>query len=225
MKLTYFFLLVAFGLCGAVNILPNPSFEIWLDTLGVNMPFGWLTSAFTRPGSAVKDTNCNTGVFALKLNGGDTVAFASSVTVVRSGLSYEFTGHAAVSGIISGGFALQFLNLRGGLIGTPQLIPVYYSNGYRRYSRWITAPDSAFFLSVTCFVLPGGSVLFDDVTVEDTSLLGINQLEHAVDRRHRVHKLVAPGFIEAGPSWKMYDVLGRRVSGGLRTGVYFVIPE
>ncbi|MCX7732654.1 MAG: hypothetical protein N2248_05780 [candidate division WOR-3 bacterium] len=219
------FLLTCFSLSGAVNILPNPSFEIWLDTLGVNMPLGWLTSELTRSGSAVKDTNCNTGVFALRLNGGDTVAFATSVTVVRSGLSYEFSGYADVPGIVSGGFVLQFLTLRGGLIGSPQLVPVYYSNGYRRYSRWVTAPDSAFFLSVSCIALPGGSVYFDDVTVEDTSLAGIHQQENAGFSRRQVRKLAVAGTSRFEPGYRVYDVLGRRVLGPVRNGVYFLIPR
>lgn len=225
MKSVPFFLLVCVSLTGAVNILPNPSFEIWLDTLGVNMPLGWLTSEFIRPGTAVKDTNSHTGIFALRLNGGDTVAFATSVTVVRSGFSYEFCGYANVPGIVSGGFVLQFLTLRGGVIGTPQLIPVYYSNGYRRYSRWITAPDSAFFLSVSCIALPGGSVYFDDVTVVDTSLTGIHEQKKGGFRHRQVRKLAGAGTLRSGSGFIVYDVLGRKVLGPVRNGVYFLVPE
>ncbi|MEO0053987.1 MAG: hypothetical protein ABIK22_07565 [candidate division WOR-3 bacterium] len=217
--------LMVFSLAAAVNILPNPSFEVWLDTLGVNMPLGWLTSELTHPGSAQKDTISHSGFYALKLTGGDTVAFATSVTVVRSGLSYEFSGYANVPGIVSGGFVLQFLTLSGGLIGTPQLIPVYYSSGYRRYSRWITAPDSAFFLTVSCIALPGGWVYFDDVTVDDTSLLGIRQPAPNRAFRLRISKLVAPVPFSSAPEVRLYDVLGRRVYGRKRTGVYFLISE
>lgn len=221
MRIITLFLMV-FSLAAAVNILPNPSFEVWLDTLGLNMPFGWLTSELTHPGSAQKDTGSHTGLYALKLTGGDTIAFATAVAVVRSGLSYEFAGHAAVPGPLGGGFVLQFLTLLGTPVGTPQLIPVYYSPGYRRYSRWVTAPDSAFFLSVSCVALPGGSVYFDDVTVEDTSLLGIRQQETGRSFHLRVSKLVAPVPFGSAPEARLYDVLGRRVYGRKRAGVYFL---
>ncbi len=225
MKSVPFFLLVCVSLTGAVNILPNPSFEIWLDTLGVNMPLGWLTSEPTHPGSAQKDTSCHTGFYALKLTGGDTVAFATSAAVVRSGLGYEFSGYADVPGIVSGGFVLQFLSLLGTPVGTPQLIPVYYSSGYRRYSRWVTAPDSAFFLSVSCIALPGGSVYFDDLAVDDTSLAGIHQQENAGFFHRQVRKLAVAGSSRFEPGFRTYDVLGRRVFGPVRNGVYFLIPK
>jgi hypothetical protein len=227
MKQLSLLLLLFFSLTGAVNILPNPSFEVWLDTLGVKMPLGWITSEYLHPGSAVKDTNSNTGSFSLRLSGGDTVAFASSMTIVRAGVSYEFSGYAAVPGIISGGFLIEFLTLRGQPTGTPELVPVYYSNGYRRYHRWVTAPDSAFFLTVSCLALPGGEVYYDDVTVEDTSRLGVEEEQPVGCRRFRVQKLVLPVMaFDPGPGIKVYDVLGRRVAAGCRCrGVYFVVQE
>ncbi len=61
----------------ALNIIPNPSFEYWIDTLGVHLPLGWLTSEPLHPGSAVKSTESHTGSYCVKLMGGDTAAFVS----------------------------------------------------------------------------------------------------------------------------------------------------
>jgi len=223
-----FLLLVIFCTwCGAVNILPNSSFEVWLDTLGVNMPLGWFTSEYLHTGSAVKDSNSNSGNFALRLIGIDTVAFASSMTIVRPGYSYEFAGFARVPGIVSGSFVLEFLTLLGSPIGTPQLIPVYYSNGYRRYGRWVTAPDSAFFLTVSALVLPGGEVYFDDVTVDDTTLTGVEEQNAAVRYNRSVRKAVSPvNFSDFESGVRVFDALGRQVGrSAIRKGVYFIIAE
>ncbi len=212
------------GLAGAVNILPNPSFEVWLDTLGVNMPMGWLTSELLHPGSALKDTNCNTGNYCLRLVGGDTIAFATSLTIVRTGFSYEFAGYANVVGILGGSFVLEFLSLLGNPVGSPQLIPVYFSNGYRRYSRWITAPDSAVFLSVSCICLPEAEVYFDDVTVDDTTVTGIEERSKEVFPPRTLKKLIVFGRQRINPKQDaVFDVSGRVMrSGRLSDGVYFL---
>ncbi len=219
-------LFLLLGIAGAVNILPNPSFEVWLDTLGVNMPLGWLTSEFLYPGSAVKDTQSNSGDYCLCLLGGDTMAFATSLTVVRSGAYYKFSGFALVPGGLGGSFILQFLTMLGNPVGTPLFIPVYYSNSYRQYSHWVTTPDSAVFLSVSCLALPGAMVYFDDVTVDDTTLQG-NQEEFQLDARGSMkrRKLV----MLSRERWTVtdgmvYDVLGRRrADEWLNAGVYFKI--
>lgn len=83
---------------------------------------------------------------------------------MRAGFHYKFFGYARVPGFLAGSFVFQFLGLMGNPIGSPQLIPVYYSNGYRHYSPWATAPDSAIFLSVSCMSLPSAQIDVDDDT-------------------------------------------------------------
>uniref|UniRef100_A0A7C4GAX9 CBM-cenC domain-containing protein n=1 Tax=candidate division WOR-3 bacterium TaxID=2052148 RepID=A0A7C4GAX9_UNCW3 len=220
---TIVLLLAVVGVGFAANILPNPSFEVWLDSLGVPMPFGWLTSEYLYSGSARRDTLANSGNYCLLLNGGDTSAFATSVTLVRPGSHYEFVGHARVPGLLGGSFVLQFLSLLGRPVGTAELLPVFNSAFYRRYSRWVTAPDSAVLLSVSLATLPGAQVWVDDVTVDDTTIAGV-----ADDRRLRygpglLHKVVVTGVgFEAagGETGLLFDALGRR-SRGRRPGVYF----
>ncbi len=188
------------------------------------MPLGWLTSEFLYPGSALRDTLSNSGNYCLQLVGSDTVAFASSMTVVRPGFHYNFSGFAQVVGGLGGSFMLQFLTMLGNPVGTPQLIPVYRSNGYREYSRWVTAPDSAVFLSVFCLALPGAVVCFDDVTLEDTTLLGNEEGVSPVGERiaGREKLTILNGKCRRLTEGVVYDVLGRRQTGELLGGgVYF----
>jgi hypothetical protein len=123
---------------------------------------------------------------------------------------------------------LQFLSLAGGAVGSPELLPVYYSGtSYREYSRWITAPDSAVFLAVAFATLPGVQVFVDDVTVDDTTLVGVSEPEPVVSRSGRiaVRKVVRAGsdavLPAASRSREWFDLLGRRVLEPTRAGVLF----
>ncbi len=212
----------------ALNILPNHSFEFWMDTIGVHLPVGWLSSELLYPGSAVKDSLSNSGNYCVHLIGGDTSAFITTATLVRAGFHYEFSGYAYVPGVIGGSFVLQFLNWRGSPIGTPNLLPLYHSSGYRCYSNWITAPDSAVFLSVSCVTLPAAQLYVDDVVVDDTTLTGINELSEIKEiTRTRRNKMVvfAPGCAP-GIRGQIFDATGRRVHHrAIVPGVYFVIED
>jgi hypothetical protein len=222
----FWFLLVLFAATAfGLNILPNPSFELWLG----NTPVGWLTSELLWPGTAVKDSNCHSGTYCVKLAGGDTSAFASSATIVRSGFSYEFSGYARVPGALGGSFVLQFLSLTGGAIGTPTLLPAYYSgSNYREYSRWVTAPDSATFLSVSLATLPNVTVYLDDVTVDDTTLSAVNEgtISDVKRARYQPRKVVRLGrnIGRLEPGAVLFDPLGRRLARPAGPGVYFVPP-
>lgn len=149
----------------AQNILPNPSFEIWLDTIGVNMPLGWITSELTQPGSAARTTNAHSGNFAVELYCADTAAYITSTTLVRSGASYDFSGYIETGSLVGGSFVFTWLSLLGGLVGTPTVIPVTWNKSYHEYARRITAPDSAVLAVVLFATLPGSTVDVDDVTL------------------------------------------------------------
>jgi hypothetical protein len=149
----------------AQNILPNPSFETWLDTIGVNMPLGWLTSELTRPGSAARTFTAHSGTYAVELSSADTAAYVTSTTLVRSGASYDFSGYIETNSLVGGSFVVTWLSLFGGLVGTPTLIPVTRNTSYHEYLRRVTAPDSAVFAVVLFASLPGATVNVDDVTL------------------------------------------------------------
>jgi hypothetical protein len=152
----------------AQNILTNPSFEVWLDTIGINLPAGWVTSQITHPGTANRSTDAHTGDFAVELVSPDTAAYLTATTLVRSGASYDFAGYASTTSVLGGSFLITWLSLFGGPTGSPTVIPVYRSSSYREYARRVTAPDSAFFCVVAFGTTPGATVLIDDVTLDTT---------------------------------------------------------
>jgi hypothetical protein len=149
----------------AQNILPNPSFETWLDTIGVNMPLGWVTSELNRPGSAARITGSHSGTYAIELYSGDTAAYITATTLIRSGADYDFSGFIQTSSMLGGSFVVTWLSLLGGFVGTPTVIPVTRNTSYHEYARRITAPDSAVFAVIVFATMPGAMVDVDDVTL------------------------------------------------------------
>ncbi|OYD13907.1 hypothetical protein CH330_09780 [candidate division WOR-3 bacterium JGI_Cruoil_03_51_56] len=228
-----FLLFLAVTPVRALNILPNSSFEYWIDTLGVHMPLGWITSEPLYPGSAVKSTESHTGLYCVKLTGGDTAAFVSTITIVRPDYHYHFSGWAKVPSLIGGSFILQFTKLLGEPIGTPEMLPAFHSSDYREYDRWVTAPESAVFLSVSFAAIPTATVYLDDVTLEDTAIIGIE--EYQTTKTSEPHpdprKVIAPVGITRtleplNSGSILYDPLGRRVCPDrLRPGVYFILRK
>jgi len=217
-------LAVLAGPLPATNILLNSSFESWL--FGVPVP--WLTSELLYPGSAVQDSNSNTGTYCVKLSG-DTAAFVGTLAIVTPGRSYEFSGYARVPGVLGGSFLLAFLSLRGDTLGLPELLPVYYSGTtYRQYTRWVTAPESAAGLAVSFATLAGLEAYIDDVTLDDTVSSG-GVVESPVRLREaglRLRKVlsIAGSHDGAATTMPVYDPLGRRVAARVRSGVCFAVP-
>ena len=216
-------LLGSAGVLPAENILLNSSFESWL--FGVPVP--WLTSELLYPGSAVQDSNSNTGTYCVKLSG-DTAAFVGTLAIVTPGRSYDFSGYARVPGVLGGSFLLAFLSLQGDTLGLPELLPVYYSGTtYRQYTRWVTAPESAAGLAVSFATLAGMEAYIDDVTLDDTTSGAIAEsraLPSRVDSRPRKILSIAGSHDGAAATTPVYDPLGRRVAAGVRSGVYFAVP-
>ncbi len=158
--------LLGIQLVNGQNILINPSFEIWLDTLGINLPLGWVTSEITFPGSATKSTDAHTGDFAVKLVGGDSIAFAATTTLVSPGNQYDFTGWCKCPSLLGGSFIIAWLTLLGQPVGSPTILPIIFSNSYREHTSSLTAPDSSFFVVVTIAALIQATIYVDDVTLD-----------------------------------------------------------
>jgi hypothetical protein len=159
------------------NIIINPSFEIWLDTLGINLPLGWVTSEITFPGSATKSTDAHTGDYAVKLVGSDSIAFAATTTLVIAGNQYDFSGWCKCPSILGGSFVIAWLTLLGQPVGSPTILPIIFSNNYREYTRSLMAPDSSFFIVVTIAALIQSTIYVDDVTL-DTVATGIDEVSN-----------------------------------------------
>jgi hypothetical protein len=69
----------------AQNLILNSSFELWFDSLGIRMPFAWYTSEANDSGSATRTTDMHTGIYALKLTGSDTLAYAMTLSLCTAG--------------------------------------------------------------------------------------------------------------------------------------------
>ncbi|HDQ99579.1 MAG TPA: hypothetical protein ENN51_04760 [candidate division WOR-3 bacterium] len=196
----------------AANILPNSSFELWF----LDMPVGWLTSEPLLPGTAVRDSAARTGEWCVRLSAQDTSAFVTTVTIVRAGVHYRFSGWANVPALVGGSFLLQFLTLELEPLGTPALLPALRSDDYREYVRWVTAPDEAALVSVSFATLPGVTVWVDDVTLEDTTIAGIEELPDAASRSApAARRVFATPAVIAGldPGVTVCDAAGRRLTG------------
>jgi len=218
-------LAVLAGPLPAANILTNSSFEDWL----FGLPVGWLTSQLLFPGSALQDSNSNTGTYCVKLSAVDTAAFVATVATVTPGRSYDFSGFARVPGTLGGSFVLAFLSSQGDTLGLPELLPAYYSGSeYREYTRWVTAPESAAGIAVSFATLAGLEAYVDDVTLDDTASGGIAESQitrPTPDSRPRKILSIAGSHDYSAVSAPVYDPLGRRVTGRARSGVYFLPPE
>jgi hypothetical protein len=215
----------AVGILPAANILTNSSFESWL----FGVPVGWLTSELLYPGTAVQDSNSNTGTYCVKLSGVDTAAFVGTVATVTPGRSYDFSGYACVPGTLGGSFLLAFLSSAGDTLGLPTLLPAYYSGSeYREYTTWVTAPESAAGIVVSFATLAGLEAYVDDVTLDDTASGGIAESHarlSAAGFRPRKILSIAGSHGNTATSASVFDPLGRRVAASTRSGVYFVVPE
>ncbi len=204
------------------NLIVNSSFEYWL----LGSPVGWVTSNAVIESTVVRDTNAHTGRYCALLRGTDTSAFVTTTTIVRPGIHYRFGAFCRVPGILPASFFLQFTTLLADPIGNPIIIPAIYSGrNYREYMRWVTAPESAFFLVVTFATLPQATAYLDDVTLEDTTFLGLEEKPSvALPIADQTRKIVVPRgrSVTLGPEMVAYDPTGRRVTGCLSGGVYFL---
>ena len=212
------------GVLPAANILPNSSFEAWL----LGLPVGWLTSELLYPGSAVQDSNSNSGTYCVKLDGGDSVAFVSTVAVVTPGYNYDFSGYARVPGVLGGSFAILFLTAQGDTTGPPELLPAYYSGSeYREYTSSVVAPESAAAVSVSFVALAGMEAYIDDVTLDETTYVDVAEpaglLPATISQPRKI--LSIDGSLSRTTTLPLFDPLGRRLVGPPRRGVYFAIRE
>lgn len=88
--------------CFAQNILLNSSFEQWFDTLGVQMPIGWLTSTFMYDSSATKSSTSHSGSYAVKLYNDSSIALVGTIAMVEGNRNYFFSGWAKCPSFLEG---------------------------------------------------------------------------------------------------------------------------
>uniref|UniRef100_A0A7C6A9S9 T9SS type A sorting domain-containing protein n=1 Tax=candidate division WOR-3 bacterium TaxID=2052148 RepID=A0A7C6A9S9_UNCW3 len=215
MKSSLFIVILCLSLASGQNILLNPSFEIWLDTLGVNLPLGWFTSEINFPGSATKTTDAHSGNFALKLVGGDSIAFATTTSIVRANNQYDFRGWCKCVSYVGGSFVINWLTILGNPVGIPTILPISFSTNYRNYTRSVTAPDSAVFVVVTVAALPQATIYVDDVTLDSiTTGLEEDRLsksDYLIIQPNPFKNKTMIYVSNPGSELKIYDLTGKLV--------------
>jgi hypothetical protein len=154
-------------------MLLNSSFELWFDSLGIRMPFAWYTSEANDSGSATRTTDMHTGIYALKLTGSDTLAYAMTLSLCTAGHNYSFSGWTKSTSFIAGSFIITWLKLSQQPVMDPVIIPILRNTSYHNYTQIVQAPDSAVLVNVNVVALPGVTITVDDVTLRDTVLTGI----------------------------------------------------
>lgn len=215
-----FFLIVSMGiLYGSPDtLLINSGFENWIDMGQYLIPVGWFTSVFSIPGSADRTEYSHKGDYGLKLMGSDTIAFATTMTIVSQNSSYLFTGWAESPSPFGGIFLLTWLNRNLNQIGNPVILPITLSQGYKKYTKICQAPDSANFIAVNILAMPRDTIYVDDVNLESIpqgigERLYLRELDLKISPNPfravtRVKWLVP----SEGPiSLEVYDVQGRLV--------------
>lgn len=170
-------LLCLSSIASAQNILLNSSYELWRDSLGVRMPFGWYTSEVRDSGSAIRVTDPHSGIYALQLNGSDSLAYATTLSICFAGRNYYFSGWCKSNSVMAGTFIITWLKLSQQPVMDPVIIPINRSTSYRHYTQMVQAPDSAIIVNVTILTLPSTLITVDDVTFTDTVLTGIEENE------------------------------------------------
>lgn len=178
------FPLVKPSIASAQNLILNSSFEIWLDSMGVRMPFGWYTSEASDSGSAVRTTDAHSGIYALKLTGSDTMAYASTITYCQVGRNYYFSGWAKSTAFIAGSFIITWLKLSQEPVTDPVIIPIFRRTSYYNHTRIVQAPDSAIMVNINVVAFPGVTIYVDDVTLRDTVLVGVEENHYPLSADH-----------------------------------------
>jgi hypothetical protein len=159
----------------AQNMIINSGFELWLDSLGVRMPFGWYTSEASDSGSAIRSTDAHSGIYALQLTGGDTMAYAMTLTYCQAGHNYFFSGWAKSPSFFAGSFIVTWLKLSQQPVMDPVVIPILLHSSYYDFTQIVQAPDSALLVNVDVVALPGVTLFADDITLKDTVLTGVEE--------------------------------------------------
>jgi len=205
------------------------------------MPFAWYTSEASDSGSATRTTDMHTGIYALKLTGSDTLAYAATITLCTAGHHYYFSGWTKSTSLVAGSFIITWLKLSQQPVMDPVIIPILRNTSYHEYTQIVQAPDSAVLVNVDIVALPGATIYTDDITLRDTVVSGIeeNHENLSLDRRlleiypNPVKQILHISSQMPVSDITLYDVSGMMIKhsvvsnhaidiSGLKDGIYFV---
>jgi len=170
--------LLALLLIGSVsecaNILPNPGFENWVDTVGVQMPLPWLTTAILDSAGAYKSSNAHSGSYSLALAMSESLPGAATTAVlIEGGTHYDFSMYYATSSFGSAGIiVLVESDADSNLVEHLQMLS--YTPSWSQVSMGFNAHPSALLLTILLTSL-SETIFFDDGVLDGLPGTGVNE--------------------------------------------------
>ena len=191
-------LLVVAGLSGAtvcqsVNLLINPGFETWIDTLGIQMPLGWATSGLVDPNSAYRSTRAHSGSFSLALGQtGSTPGLATTAAFIVGGTHYDLSVWYDIPAFIgSGTVSLTQFDSNDSMVGS-DLGFLPFTMGWTQYTLGIDAEPGAV-LAVLLFTGVSDTAFLDDAVFDGEPGTGVNE-------RKPIHTVATGPLLNISPN-------------------------
>ena len=178
MSLSFFVLLLSVSASDCANILPNPGFESWVDTAGVQMPLPWVTTAILDSAGAYRSTNAHGGSYSLALAMTESLpGAATTALLIQGGTHYDFSMYYSVSSLASAGLmVLVESDADSNLVEHLQMLS--YTPGWSQVSMGFDAHPSAVLLTILLTSL-SETIFFDDGVLDGLPGTGVS--EHTVD--------------------------------------------
>lgn len=226
----FFFFLLAAALLNvstscAVNLLQNSGFELWFDSLGVQVPEWWVTSAFFDSGSAYRSSNAYSGNYSIAL--GKTITlqgFATSLVPIVGGTHYDFGLWLDIPGLMGVGlFQIQQLDANDSIVGS-NTVNSFHTSGWVQRQLGIDAESTAVWALISLLALED-TTFFDDVIFDGEPGTGVNERKPVRTAANAAILRISPNpcrksakimiLLEphGGAQLKIYNTCGKLVRG------------
>jgi hypothetical protein len=168
------FLLFVGSTSDCANILPNPGFETWVDTAGVQMPLPWVTTAILDSAGAYRSSNAHGGSYSLALAMTESIPGAAmTALLIEGGTHYDFSMFYTVSSFTSGGLiVLVESDADSNLVEHLEMLS--YTPGWSQLSIGFDAHPSAILLTVLLTSV-SETLFFDDGVLDGLPGTGLNE--------------------------------------------------
>jgi hypothetical protein len=205
-----FGLLLSGSVSECANILPNPGFEDWVDTAGVQMPLPWVTTAILDSAGAYRSSNAHGGSYSLALAMTESIpGAATTALLIQGGSHYDFSMYYTVSSLASAGvIVLVESDVDSNLVEHLQMLS--YTPSWSQVSMGFDAHPSAVFLTILLTSL-NETIFFDDGVLDGLPGTGVSERIHDLSRGESLRLTVSPN-----PCRTYARIVA--LSGGIREG-------
>lgn len=218
MKKLFLFLLVAMlvnvSTSNAVNLLQNPGFETWFDSLGVQVPEWWVTSAFVDSGSAYRSNHAYSGNYSIALGKTVTIqGFAISLVPIVGGTHYDFSLWLDIPALMGiGSFHITQLDINDSIVDF-NMTNSFHTTDWMRYAWAMDAHPNAVWALVTLSAVED-TTFFDELTLDGEPGTGVSE-------RKSIHTVLNAPILKISPNpcrgpARILAVLGQPGCGEIR---------